>query len=789
MKSHSRFRLRKFRNKTSKAVRSALAAVCFAAGMMGCESAPQSTNTPTNTPTNASTSASEGTSVDDRVATGDRVAAAALNAAERSRLRARARRVEIIRDNYGVPHIKAKTDADAVFGMLYAQAEDDFKRIERNYIWAIGRLAEVQGESALYSDLRARLYMTQEQAVAAYATAPAWLQALCQAWADGLNYYLLQNREQNPDLAPALITRFEPWMTMYFSEGSIGGDIEQIPLAGIKAFYATPGAPHAVAVTQGVAGIRPAAAEPRGSNGFALAPSRTRSGNAMLLINPHTSFYFRGEVHVTSEEGLNAYGAVTWGQFFVYQGFNEHTGWMHTSTQLDFLDEFVEEIVNQDGQLMYRYGDEMRPVVPSEVELRVLNDEGVHDTRRFTVYHTHHGPITHMQDGKWVATKINWDPVNALQQAFLRTKQTDHAGFRRMMGMRTNSSNNTVYADSSGTIAYYHGNFIPRRDPQFDYNQPVDGSNPATDWQGLHTVEESITIVNPANGWLQNCNSTPFTAAGEFSPKPADYPAYMAPDPERFRALHAIELLRDANEVTLDGLIDIAYDPYLPGFAALLPGLVAAFDEQPGLYPELAPAIDRLRQWDYRVRLDSVAMTLAHFYGVRYIEEGGNPQQLTHTKRLIYFGESSPQQERLALFAKTVAALREDFGSWEIPWGEVNRFQRLHGEIAPSFDDKAPSLPVPMASGHWGALASFGAQRYPSTKRLYGNSGNSFVAVVEFGEQVRAKSLLAGGQSGDVNSPHFLDQAAAYVEPAFKPVWFYPSDITRNAERTYHPGQ
>ena len=716
-----------------------------------------------------------------------------LSAAELSRLQARARRVSITRDNYGVPHVSAKTDADAVFGLLYAQAEDDFKRIERNYVWAIGRLAEVLGPGALYSDLRARLYMTEAQARLAYAGAPPWLQALCEAWADGLNYYLAVN----PDVEPELLSRFEPWMTMYFSEGSIGGDIEQIPLAGIEAFYAVPGAPRAASLRPDESGYaaatRPVLAEPRGSNGFALAPSRTRSGAAMLLINPHTSFYFRGEVHVTSEEGLNAYGAVTWGQFFVYQGFNEHTGWMHTSTQLDFLDEFVEDVTEADGELTYRYGDENRKVDVSEVVLQVRQPDGKLAARRFEMYHTHHGPITHMLNGKWVATKINWDPVNALQQAFIRTKQTDHAGFRRMMGIRTNSSNNTVYADSSGTIAYYHGNFVPRRDTRFDYNYPVDGSNPATDWQGLHTVDESISIVNPANGWLQNCNSTPFTAAGEYSPTPADYPAYMAPDPERFRALHAIDLLKPVQNLTLDGLIELAYDPYLPAFAMLIPGLLAAYDANPSdtniNNAELRSAIELLRGWDFRVRSDSVAMTLAHYYGTGFIEQGANPERLDHVDRIRYFSESSPATERLAVFAQTLATLTEDFGRWDVPWGEVNRFQRLHGDIAPTFDDAAPSLAVPMASGRWGALASFGAKRYPGTKRLYGNSGNSFVAVVEFGDKLRAKSLLAGGQSGDPKSPHFFDQAKAYVTHRFKDVWFYPQDVMRNAQRTYYPGQ
>jgi acyl-homoserine lactone acylase PvdQ len=273
--------------------------------------------------------------------------------------------VEILRDDFGVPHVYGATEADAVFGMLYAQAEDDFPRIERNYVWATGRLAELEGEQALASDLRARLYMTVDEARAAYAAAPPWLQALCDAFADGLNYYLMTH----PEVTPRVLARFEPWMPMFFSEGSIGGDIEQIPLAGIEAFY---GAGRGVGAGAPSPAASPARAplEPAGSNGIAIAPRLTRDGHALLLINPHTSFYFRGEMHVVSDEGLNAYGAVTWGQFFVYQGFNARTGWMHTSTGVDFMDEFVETVSRQDGELMYRYGDEWRPVTVSEVSLK-----------------------------------------------------------------------------------------------------------------------------------------------------------------------------------------------------------------------------------------------------------------------------------------------------------------------------------------------------------------------------------------------------------------------------------
>ena len=703
---------------------------------------------------------------------------------EIARLQARAANVTIIRDDFGVPHIYAKTDADAVFGMLYAQSEDDFPRVERNYYWAIGRLAEVEGEEALYSDLRARLYMTIDEAKAAYDASPEWLQKLCDAYADGINYYL----HTHPEVKPLLLTRFEPWMPMFFSEGSIGGDIESVDLDGIKSLYG--GMSPLESLRSAVTDDRELV-EPKGSNGFAISGDHTESGAAMLLINPHTSFFFRGEIHVVSEEGLNAYGAVTWGQFFVYQGFNENTGWMHTSTRLDFMDDFVEDVYEEDGELFYRYGDESRPVQVSEVTLKYKDGDRMSE-RSFPMYRTHHGPVTHLVDGKWTATSLNWDPVRALQQSFIRTKLENHEQFWEMMDMRTNSSNNTVYADSSGNIAYYHGNFVPKRDPSFDYSQPVDGSNPATDWQGLHTVEEVVTVVNPGNGWIQNTNSTPFTSAAEFSPKREDYPVYMAPDAENYRGLHAVRVLTDVSGLTLDGLLDLAYDTYLPGFEKLIPGLVEAYDQSDADNSAIAGAVEYLRDWDLRVSADSVSMTLAHFYGTNYNRDGERPGAIADAsfmERVDYFGTGSPHEERLKVFADTVAMLEADFGQWDTPWGEVNRYQRLNGEIQQPFNDAEPSLPIGMASGNWGALASFGARRYPGTKRLYGTSGNSFVAVVEFGDKVKAKSMLAGGQSGDPNSPHFDDQAQRYADREFKDVAYYREDVEARAERTYHPGE
>ncbi|MEM6829525.1 MAG: acylase [Bacteroidota bacterium] len=696
---------------------------------------------------------------------------------EVERWKTQAENVTILRDDFGVPHVYGKTDADAVFGLLFAQCEDDFARVERNFVWATGRLAEIQGETALYSDLRAMLFMTVDEAKKYYDSAPKWLQKLCQAWADGINYYLYTH----PEVTPKVLTRFEPWMTMYFTEGSIGGDIERVSTRKIQAFYEK-GSELALSTDD-----LKFPEDPKGSNGFAIAGELTESGNAMLLINPHTSFYFRGEVHVASQEGLNAYGAVTWGQFFVYQGFNEHTGWMHTSTYTDVIDEFKETILEEEGRFFYQYGDEKRPVTTKEVTLKYKENNELKE-KTFTIYRTHHGPVTHMENGQWIATALMWEPVKALEQSYIRTKQKNHAAFKEMMDMRTNSSNNTVFADSEGNIAYYHGNFIPKRNTRFDYTLPVDGSDPETDWKGLHDVDESITVFNPPNGWIQNCNSTPFTAASEYSPKKEDYPNYMSRIPENFRGVHAINLLEKVEGLTLDKLVELAYDPYLPAFEKVIPGLINAYD-QSDKSADLTSAIDTLRKWDLKTGVESVGMSLAHFYGMSLYQNAEIPDDLTGMDRFNYFGTGLRASERLRIFKLAIEELEKRFGTWNTEWGEINRFQRISGDIDLKFDDELPSTPVGLTTGRWGALAAFGMRTKQQTNKIYGTRGNSFVAVVSFGEKVKAKSLLAGGQSGDPESIHFDDQVQPYAEVAFKDVAFYREDVEDRAEVTYKPGK
>jgi acyl-homoserine-lactone acylase len=691
-----------------------------------------------------------------------------------------AQAVTITRDDWGIPHIHGKTDADAVFGLIYAQAEDDFNRIEVNYLNAMGRLAEAQGETELYQDLRMRLFIDPDSMRAKYRSSPEWLKRLMNAWADGLNYYL----STHPDVRPKVIQRFEPWMALTFTEGSIGSDIESISLDGLEAFYGTrPG--KKASVTRGTS------EEPTGTNGFAIAPSRTASGDALLLINPHTSFYFRAEVQMTSDEGLNVYGAVTWGQFFVYQGFNQHAGWIHSSTGADAIDEYAETVVEKRGGMHYRYGGGVRALKASRITVPYKTPAGMAQ-REFTVYRSHHGPIVREAGGRWIAVKLMEEPVKALTQSYLRTKATGYAAFKKTMELHTNSSNNTVFADASGNIAYFHANFVPKRDTSFDWTRPVDGSNPATEWKGLYSVDQSPGLLNPPNGWIQNTNDWPYSAAGSNSPKREDYPSYMDRAGENPRGIHAQQLLANSTAFTLESLIAAAFDPYLTAFDSLLPPLFQAYDEAPdssSLKRKVSEQVAMLRSWDRRWSVGSIPTSVAVYWGDQLARVVPDQPDSGQMWPYVYMAKHTTPDQRLEALARVSDKLTADFGSWKVPWGDINRFQRLTGDIVQLFSDSAPSIPVPFTSSRWGSLAAFGARSYNGSKRIYGSYGNTFVAVVEFGSRVRAKAITAGGESGDPRSPHFKDQAERYTTGNLREVYFYPEDLQGHIERVYHPGQ
>jgi acyl-homoserine-lactone acylase len=710
---------------------------------------------------------------------------------ELARLKAEAARVTITRDDWGIAHVHGKSDADAVFGMIYAQAEDDFPRIEANYLWSLGRTAEAEGEKAIWQDLRSRLYYSEPELKAWYAESPPQMRKLMNAWADGLNFFLASH----PDVHPRALTHFEPWMVMSFTEGSIGGDIERIDLDQLRDFYSTKthaaladaSRPHAWASDM----FRADPNEPQGSNGIAIAPAKTSDGHALLLINPHTSFYFRSELQMSSDEGLDVYGAATWGQFFIYQGFNPHAGWMHTSSGVDNVDEFSYKVERRGDGYCYWYGKTCRPLGKRPITLRYRTDDGKLASRSFTAWMTHRGPIIRGDGNRWIAFAMMNRPVEALQQSFLRTKAPDLASFMKISDLKANSSNNAVFADDKGNIAVLAPEFMPRRDNRFDYTKPVDGSDPATDWRGLHEVSELPNTIDPPNGWAFNSNDWLYSAAGPYSPKPGNYPRYLDRAGVSYRTVHATRMLTQPGPWTLDRLQAAAFDSAQPSFEVLVPMLVSAWKALPGSDPRrarLAEPIAALDSWDKRWAITSVPNTLAQFWGDELVKAVTSRDWNDHDNAFRHMERLTPA-EKLDTFVHGLDRLEQDFGGWRVPWGEVNRFQRISPAIEGVFDDSKASIPVGFTSNKWGSLASFGASQKPGTRKWYGTNGNSFVAVVEFGPHVRARAITAGGESGHPDSPHFNDEALRYAAGALRPVYFRADQLKGHTERVYRPGE
>src|SRR5580658_3099495 len=736
-----------------------------------------------------------------------------------SRWEAEARNVTIIRDKWGIPHIYGKTDANAVFGLMYAECQEDFPRVEKNYLEMLGRQAEAYGESYLYTDVMMRLIYDSAQAMADYQKSPDWMHKLLDAFADGVNYYLFKH----PETKPLVLKRFEPWYPLMFTDGSVSAtSTGGLRVDEVKEFYS--GNMNRVSKVSDVEkmilmdrGIRPPGdgggdgdgrgdggggghgdgwlpddAE-SGSNGFALAGFRTASGNTELYINPHVPFYFRLEVQLVSEEGLNAYGAVTWGQFFVYQGFNPHCGWMHTSSLADVADVYAEKVQRQDNGWVYAYEGGTRPVVARPFTVYYKRNDSVFGMP-VGGYYTHHGPVLASRDGKWMSLREYNRSLNALLEAWQITKANTFDEYKKAMDLGANTTNNTVYADDQGNIAYWHGNFMPRRDTAYDWSLTVDGSIAATEWKGRHELDEIVHSYNPATGWIQNCNSTPYSLSGGSSPVREKYPAYMAPDGENFRALNAVRLLAGANDFTLDSLTAKGYDHYLAAFDVLLPALFDAYSGLPdSTRKALQESMTLLQKWDRRSAVRSVATTLAVEWGtriLRYAPRPGTAEAASNAVGMAHAAlEHSTAAQKTEELAAVLADLRQRYGNWKIEWGDICRYQRLTGKIVETYDDKKPSLPVGLVPSTFGALPSFVSRVMPGTNKRYGVSGNSFIAAVEFGKRVTARTVVTGGESSDPASPNFTDQAVMYLNGKFKDVLFYPEEVQAEAVKSYHPGE
>lgn len=707
---------------------------------------------------------------------------------EISDLHQQANRITIVKDKWGVPHVYTKTDADAVFGMMYVQCEVFFEKVENSLIVRLGRQAEVQGESELYQDLWARTFIDSTKAIQLYHQTPKWLRKLCDAYAAGINFYMISH----PNKKSKLLTRIEPWMALMNNIPSISNS--NLTETEFRAFYSKE--------ASFSLGALPSTSTPHdyqevgGSNGWAVAPSRTQSKNAILLINPHSEFYGRIEIQLVSEEGLNSYGAPFLGQFNIFQGFNEHLGWMHPVTLSDGKDLYAETVQQKEGKFLYQYDGQWKAIDSSKVTLRYKKGNELL-SKTFTVYRTHHGPIVAVRNKKWISLKSQESNIDLLAVNWLKMKTKNLKQFTKILDKRVMVGNNIVYADREGNIGYWHGNFVPKRNPNYDWKRQVDGSTKETEWQGIHSLNELPHYLNPANGWVQNCNSTPLYAAGQFDSVMNRKPIYMLPDGQTPRAMNAVLVMNKLQNATLDDVIKAAHDPYLPNAARFIPSLVAAFEKVKSdtAFAGLASPVQTLSRWDFRTDTTSVATSLAVLWTERLVQlnVAKLPRPLTNEEQYSVTNGSNlatdflSAAEQVKMLSQVVRELQKDFGTWEVPWGRLNRFQRpAEGQ---SFSDAQKSWAVPATPGYMGSLNAYVSRKSPQTKARYGATGNTFVAAVEFGKVLKAKTILTGGSSTDSTSPHYTDQVNGYINAQFKEIFFYKNDVLNNAERTYKPGQ
>ena len=668
-----------------------------------------------------------------------------------------ARTVTIYRDTYGVPHVFGRTDASTVFGFAYAQAEDNFWRVEENFINALGRASELYGAKSLNEDRLNHALEIPRLAREEYARLDPHMRLLCDSFAAGFNYYLAHH----PEVVPRLLTKIEPWYTLAFIRYNYyqNGFARDPNLRQDK-----------LQTAESEIDLKPHT----GSNGWVIGPSKSTTGHAMLFINPHLPFFGSGQVyegHVHSDEGWNFTGYTRFGFPLPYVGHNENGGWVSTDNSADLTDVYLETFNDPARPLAYKYGTGYRLATEHTEEIRVKTATGV-ETRRFVMRKTHHGPILGARDGKLLALRMaKFEADGWLREWYDMTKATSLVALKRAIAPLNMLFGNVMYADRQGNTWYLYNGAVPRRDPRFDWSKPVDGSDPATEWQGYHTMDELPQLTNPKTGWMQNCNTSPFLLTSEGNPDPKQFPKYMVQEGDNPRGAISREILSSNAKFSFEEWRRLAFDTRVINAGKLLPALLAALKDR----SELREVYDELSRWNYRSTNDSVAMTLFSLWHER-VSRDRTPN-------------ASTAEKQLAALTEVINALKHDFGTWKVAWGELNRLQRLDEKREQEFQDANPSMPVSAVNGNDGAVFTVYTTPVRGQKRRYGVAGGSYVSIVEFGPTVRAFSIHTFGASGDPQSRHFVDQAALYTRGEFKPSWLGLEDIRANLEAAYHPGE
>lgn len=692
--------------------------------------------------------------------------------------------VTIYRDEWGVPHIDGENDEAAVFGLAHAQAEDYFWQVEDTYIASLGRAAEASGGNARHGDLLNRAFQIVPEAKKDFATCDEKTRRVCEAYAAGLNHFLATH----PEVTPRLLTRFEGWHVLACNR-HIFLDFTLMTHFLPREYMgsADPSQPRPIA----------------GSNAWAIGPKRTKAGSTILFCNPHQPGFGYGqmvEVHLKSGEGWDFTGATFFGSPLPGMGHNEHLGWSHTVNRPDSLDYWIVTFDKPDDPDAYRFGAGYRKADSWTDTFKIRRgSQVVEETARFRK--TVHGPIiARLDETRYVALGIaRIDEAFPTRQHLRMVRARDLDEFRAAMSGLDLFFFNTVYADRAGNIYFVYNGTIPRRAGDYNWRQKLDGSDPGTLWQGLHAFAELPQVTNPASGWLQSCNSTPYTVTDDGSPLAISYPEYLAEDgaEDKLRSKISRMILRDLKDATRADVERLAFDTRMYWPLNELPRYRVAFRDLEGRDPTLAararPYLEHLLDWDCRNTNECTRSTLIEewyrvLHGTIYPPDG---------KMLVKY--SGDPDQRFEALIEAAGNLEKRFGTWKVAWGDVHRLQR-HANVADfvaiPFSDKKPSLPCAAVPGGLGAVftqyytPSISIPLVREAKRHYGVVGTSYLAVFEFGkDRIDGVSLTHFGTSSSPSSPHYFDQARLVSEQRLRPALFDWDEIRAKAKERYHPGK
>ncbi len=665
-------------------------------------------------------------------------------------------RTEILWDTWGVPHVYGSNADSLMYAFGWAQMQAHGDRVLRLYGEARGRAAEYWGPEHLDSDRRIRTLELPELGRQWANDQEEPFRGYLEAFVDGMNAYA----EAHPDQIDDARERVLPLRT---------DDVFAHMLRVVHVTFVAGFAGH---------DLRRAQQWRRaGSNAWAIGPSRSASGNAMLLTNPHLPWgnqFTWFEAQLAGPE-FDAYGAALLGTPFPAVAFNDHLGWTHTVNPIDASDLYRLRLV--DGG--YAWNGGTRPFNTDTTMLRAKRGDGSMRTDTMVVRRSVHGPVVARRNGEALALRIAGLSQSGLFEQYWRMLQaTTLSQFEAALRRLQMPMFNTVYADEDGHILYHFGGRVPNRDQGgWDYWQGVvPGDTSATLWESVHPYEDLPRVVDPPSGWVQNANEPPFTATLPERIDPSDVPPYMAPRaPDQmafmFRPQRSIAMVDGDTSITFEELEAYKNDTRMEAADRLLDDLLPAVREHGDDRAQRAAAV--LDDWDRTADAESEGSVL-FAYWLRGMVGGESPFATPYqpgASRTTPDGLANPEAavRTLAQVARKVES-RHD--SLDVPWGAVHRLVGPNGSHA--------------ASGGNGLFGLFRVLWFGGMEegRRRATGGDSYVALTEFTDEgARARAVLPYGNASQPDSPHRGDQMEMYAEKRMRPVWLHRDSVRAHLER------